>query len=67
LGGCTTSGEGFTVNENVFEGPGHPFAEGETVMVAVIAALVRFVAVNEAIFPLPLDAKPMDELSLVQL
>ena len=65
--GCTTLGVGFTVIVKVFEGPGHPFAEGETVMVAVTGALVRFVAVNEGTFPLPLTAKPMDGSSLVQL
>ena len=43
------------------------FADGITVIVAVIGALVVFVAVNDGIFPLPLAAKPMEVLLFVQL
>ena len=40
---------------------------GVTVMVDVTGALVKLVAVNEAILPVPLAANPIDGLLLVQL
>jgi hypothetical protein len=51
----------------LFVGPGHPFAMGVTVMVAVTGALVVLMAVNEGILPLPVAAKPIDGLLFVQL
>jgi len=47
--------------------PGHPKADGVTVMVAVTAVLPVLVAVNAAIFPLPLAGKPIEVLLFVQL
>ena len=41
--------------------------EGVTVIVAVIGALVLLVAVNEEILPVPLAARPIAVLLLVQL
>ena len=41
--------------------------DGVTVMVAVIGALVLLVAVNEAIFPVPLAARPIDVVLFTQL
>ena len=67
LAGCITSGVGLTVIVKFCEAPGHPFANGETVIVAVTGALVKFVAVNAGILPLPLAARPMEVLLLVQL
>ncbi len=53
---------------NVFGLPGQPFADvGVTVIVAVTAALLLLTAVKAGIFPLPLAAKPMDGLLLIQL
>ena len=46
--------------------PTQPLAVGVTVMFAVIGAVVVFVAENEAISPVPLAAKPIVTLSLVQ-
>ena len=46
--------------------PAQPFAEGVTVIVAVIGALVMLVAVNAAILPVPLAAKPIDVVLFVQ-
>ena len=43
------------------------FADGITVIVAVIGALVVFVAVNDGISPVPLAASPIEMLSFVQL
>jgi hypothetical protein len=48
-------------------GPGQLFASGVTMIVAVTGALVKLIAVNDGISPLPLAAKPMEILSLVQL
>jgi hypothetical protein len=47
--------------------PGQPLAVGVTVMVADIGLLVELVAVNDAMFPLPLAASPMEVLLFVQL
>jgi hypothetical protein len=40
--------------------PVQPFAVGLTVIVAVIVAAVLFVAVNEAILPVPVPGSPID-------
>ena len=42
-------------------------AVGVTVMFAIIGAVVVLVAVNEAIFPVPLADKPMVVLSFVHV
>ena len=52
---------------NVFAGPGQVPAIGLTMMVEVMEVLVKFVAVKEAIFPIPVPAKPIELLLLVQL
>jgi len=65
--GCATFGVGFTVMVKLSGKPAHPLAEGLTVMVAVTGALPVLVAVNAAMFPLPLAAKPIEVLLLVQL
>ena len=44
-----TVGEGFTVTVNVTGVPAHPFADGVTVMVAVMGDVVVFEAKNEGI------------------
>jgi len=40
---------------------------GVTVIVAVTAEVLVFIAVNDGIFPAPLAAKPMEVVLLVQL
>jgi hypothetical protein len=62
-----TVGMGFTVIVNVCEEPEHPFAEGVTVIVPDMADVPVFLAVNEEISPVPLDASPMEVLLFVQL
>ena len=47
--------------------PVQPNAEGVTVIVAVIGALVVLVAVKAAIFPVPFAANPTKTLLFVQL
>ena len=46
--------------------PEHPLEVGVTVMVAVIGEVVLFNATNEAMFPLPDEAKPIEGVLLVQ-
>ena len=46
--------------------PSQPLAEGVTVTVAVTGALEMLVAVNAAILPVPLAAKPIEVVLLVQ-
>ena len=60
-------GVGFTVITKLVDGPEQLFADGVTVIVAVIAALVLLVAVKEAILPLPLAPRPIAVLLFVQL
>jgi hypothetical protein len=60
-------GVGFTVIVNVSGVPVHPTADGVTVMVAVTGALVRLIAVKEAILPVPLAGRPIEVLVLVQV
>jgi len=67
LAGSATSGIGFTVMVKLCAVPGQPLAVGVTVMVAVMGALVVLVAVNTGIFPVPLAARPIAVLLLVQL
>jgi hypothetical protein len=67
LAGIETFGVGFTVMVNVCGAPGHPAADGVTVIVAVIGAFVELVAVNDGIFPLPVAASPIEVLLFVQL
>jgi hypothetical protein len=62
-----TVGVGFTVMVKVTGVPVHPFAAGVTVTVAVTGAEVVLAAVNEAILPVPLAARPMDVVLLVQV
>ena len=61
------SGEGFTVIEKLKGVPEHPEEDGETVIVADIGVVPALVAANEAMSPVPLAAKPMEVLLLVQL
>ena len=62
-----TVGVGLTVMVNVVDEPVQLFALGVTVMVATCAVVPLLVAVNEAISPVPLAARPMLVLLLVQL
>ena len=52
---------------NVCGIPGHPAADGVTVIVAVTGALVKLVAVKDGIFPLPAAPRPIVVLLFVQL
>ena len=62
-----TVGKGLTVIENVTGVPGQPFALGVTVIRPVIFELPELVVANAGIVgPLPLAAKPIAVLSLVQ-
>lgn len=49
------------------EGPGQPFADGATVIVAVTGALVVLITLNDGISPVPPAARPIEVLSLAQL
>ena len=60
-------GVGFTVIVKETDAPVQPFAVGVTVIVATTAVVPLFVAVNEAIFPVPLPANPIEGLLFVQL
>ena len=66
LGTELAVGVGFTVIVNVSGVPGQVLAVGVTVMVAVTGTVPVFTALNEAIFPLPLAAKPMEGALFVQ-
>ena len=57
---------GLTTIVNVCVFPGQALIKGVTVIVAVIGVAPVFVAVNDAIFPVPLAAKPIDVLLFVQ-
>ena len=52
---------------NICDAPVQLFADGVTVMVAVFTDAVALVAVNAAMFPEPLDARPIDASLFVQL
>lgn len=66
-----TFGVGFTVIVNVCGAPVHvtePLVKlGVTVMVAVTGVVPVFVAVKEAMFPVPVAGSPMPVAELVQL
>ena len=64
---AATVGVGLTVIVKVVDAPVQPFAEGVTVMVAVIGAFVVFTAVKAAILPVPLAARPMLGAVFIQL
>ena len=51
----------------VFAVPVHAFADDVMVMVPVTDALVAFVAVNAAMLPVPLAARPIEAVLFVQL
>ena len=51
---------------NVLGVPIQPFAFGVTVIVAIMGVKPLFVVIKEAMFPLPVAAKPMDGVSFVQ-
>ena len=55
---------GLTVIVNVSGVPGHSLAVGVTVTVPVMATVPALVAVNDAIFPVPLPPKPIAVLLL---
>ena len=65
--GAVTVGNGLTVMVNVCGVPGQPAKLGVTVMVAVTGDTVALVAVNAAILPEPLAAKPILGVLFVQL
>ena len=66
--GVFNTGEGFIVIVNVAGVPEQPFAVGVTVIWAKIGATVLLVAVKDGmLFPVPLAAKPIAILLLVQL
>ena len=52
---------------NVDAVPVQPFAVGVTVIVAVIGAVVAFVATKEGIFPEPLATRPMAVLVFIHV
>ena len=62
----STVGVGFTVIVNVCDAPVHPLADGVTVIVAVTAVSLVFVAVKMAMFPFPAAVKPIEGVSFVQ-
>ena len=65
--GWVTLGIGFTVIENVSGVPVQVKCVGVTVIIAVTGVLPVLIAVNAPMFPVPLAAKPIEGLSLVQL
>ena len=60
-------GVGLTVMVKLVDVPVHPLATGVTVIVAVTGVVPALTAVNEAIFPEPLAARPMEGVLFVQL
>ena len=62
-----TEGVGLTVIVNAWAVPVHEFAVGVAVIVATIGLDVAFVAVNAAILPEPLVAKPTLVVLFAQL
>jgi len=61
-----TVGVGFTMMLNVSGEPVQVLAEGVTVTVAVITVAPALMAVNAAMFPVPVPANPMEGVALVQ-
>ena len=64
---AATPGVGLTVIVKPAGAPMQLLADGVTVMVPVMADDVVLVAVKADIFPLPLDARPIEEALFVQL
>ena len=62
-----TVGAGFTIIVKLCRLPVQPLATGVAVMVAVVATVPLFKAVNEPIVPVPIVASPMLPLLFVQL
>ena len=62
-----TVGVGLTVIENVCAVPEQEFDKGVITIKAVTGKLETFTAVNAAIFPAPLAARPIEAAVLVQL
>ena len=62
-----TSGVGLTVIVKLVDAPVQPPTDGVTVTVAVAIAVPVFIAVKEAMLPVPLDARPILLLSLVHV
>jgi hypothetical protein len=60
--GTETVGVGFIVIIYVEGVPGHPFAEGVTVIVPDIGVVPELVAVNAGTFPMPLAPSPIEVL-----
>ena len=65
--GTTTSGVGFTLIVNSLVGPEQPSATGVTLILAVSVEVPVLVTVKPEILPLPLEARFIEALSLVQL
>src|SRR5262245_54448601 len=61
------AGSGFTVIVNDCGVPVQPLLTGVTVIVAVTGEVPLLVALNDAMLPLPLAARPIDVLLFVQL
>ena len=61
-----TTGFGLIIKVNVCAAPTQPFKVGVTVIIE-ICCVVTVAAVNEAILPVPLAAKPVAVLLFVQL
>ena len=60
-------GVGFTVIVNCLGVPVHAPMDGVTVILEIMGKFVVFVAVNDGMFPLPVDGSPMPGLLLVQV
>ena len=67
LAGGVTVAVGFTVIVNVLGVPLQPLADGVTVIVATSGAFVALVATKLPILPVPLAARPIAGVLLVQL
>jgi hypothetical protein len=67
LATAVTFALGLTVIVNVIGAPVQPLADGVTVMVPLIAVAAALVAVKLGMFPLPLAARPIAGLELVQV
>ena len=61
------TGVGLTVMVNDMGVPVHPLADGVTVMVATTGTVPVLMAVNDPILPVPLEARPIEGLSLLQV
>jgi hypothetical protein len=62
-----TVGVGFTVKEKSIELPGQLFAEGVAFIIAIAGDEPVLVPINEEIFPIPLEPKPIEGIVFVQL